>query len=98
MHGRIATARVRPGAAGEVEAAWRGLLEPYRRTGSFLGMVALHGADDRAVTLTLWSSEEAADAAAAELRPLAAEVFRDLALEAPVIEAYDVLLCEVDRR
>jgi heme-degrading monooxygenase HmoA len=94
MHGRIATARVRPGSAAEVEAAWRGLLAPYRRTGAFVGMVALLAADDRAVTLTLWSSDEAADAAAAELRPLAAEAFGDLALEAPVIEAYEVLLCE----
>jgi hypothetical protein len=59
-------------------------------------MVALHGSDDGAVTLTLWSSAEAADAAAAELRPLAAEAFREIALEAPTIAMYDVLLCDVN--
>jgi hypothetical protein len=58
-------------------------------------MVAMYASDDQAVTLTLWSSDEAADAAAEALRPLAVEAFDGVLLEAPVIERYDVLLTEL---
>jgi hypothetical protein len=95
MHARIATARVRAGSADEVESRWRELLAPYRQSGVFHGMVAMYHQDDVAVTLTLWSSDEAADQAAADLRSLAVSAFDGVLLEAPSIEKYDVLLLEV---
>ncbi|HVT65751.1 MAG TPA: hypothetical protein VHD81_11400 [Mycobacteriales bacterium] len=95
MHGRIATARVRGGSAAEVERIWRQLLEPYRATGSFHGMVAMYHNDDVAVTLTLWSSDQAADDAAARLRAAAVSAFDGILLEPPSIEKYDVLLLDV---
>ncbi len=95
-HARIATVRARPGSGDEVAARWRSLLEDYRATGAFLGMVAMYDRErDVATTLTLWSSAEAADRAAEELRPKALAAFADLLLEAPVIEPYDVELLEV---
>lgn len=96
MHGRIASARVRPGTAAEVAAAWESLLEAYRDTGAFRGMVSLHQADDDlAVTLTFWDSAAAADAVVEPLRARASEAFAGLLLEAPTITAYDVLLTEL---
>lgn len=97
-HARIATARVREGAAEEVRSAWASLLPEYANTGDFGGMVSLHDPDNNvAVTLTLWSSAEAAERAAEALRPLAMAAFGDLLNAPPEILAYDVLLMEVTR-
>lgn len=95
MHARIARARVRPGSALDVEQVWRKLLEPYRQTGAFKGMVAMYHEDDIAVTLTLWSSDEAAERAAADLRAAAVAAFDGILLEPPTIEKYDALLVDV---
>lgn len=93
MHARIATVRTRPDAADDVRRVWTELLDDYRVTGGFRGLLSLHDAEqDRAVTLTLWESAEAADAAAGELRPRAVAAFGDLLLEPPQIAPYDVLL------
>jgi len=93
MHGRIATARVRPGAADQVAEGWRSLLSVYADADAFRGMVSLHDQDaDVAVTLTLWESAAAADAAVEPLRAASLAVFADLLLEPPSIATYDVLL------
>ena len=87
---------MRPGSAPAVEQIWRTLLEPYRQTGAFRGMVAMYDAgEDVAVTVTLWASDEAADEAAAELRPQALSAFDGVLLEPPVIKKYEFLLAEL---
>jgi heme-degrading monooxygenase HmoA len=93
MHARIATVRTVPGAARRIETTWRDLLSRYEESDAFLGMISLYEPDaDTAVTLTLWTSDAAADRAASRLRDLAVEAFAGLLLEAPRITRYDALL------
>lgn len=95
MHARITTARVSPHSASEVERVWRTLLSAYSDADAFRGMLSLYDeAQNVAVTVTLWASDDAADKAAVELRPLALEAFDGLLLEPPVIEKYSVLISE----
>ena len=96
MHARITTVRVRPASAPDIERGWRELLEPYRASGAFHGMISLHSpSDDVAVTLTLWASAEAADAVVGPLRQRALELFADVVIETPQIIGYDVLLADL---
>ena len=96
MHGRIATARVRPGTADEVARGWRSMLEEYAGSGVFRGLISLHQPDDDlAVTLTLWESAAAADAVVEPLRAASIAAFADILLEPPTITEYDVLLAEM---
>lgn len=92
-HARVTTAHVRSGAADEVRRGWASLLEVYASSGAFGGLLSLHDDEaDVAVTVTLWSSSEAADQAAEQLRPLALAAFGELLLSPPHIAKYNVLL------
>lgn len=92
-HARIATVRTSPASAAEVRRTWAELLDSYRAHGGFQGLLSLYDeVEDRAVTITLWESSEAADLAATELRPLAVQAFGGLLVESPEIALYEVLL------
>lgn len=52
------------------------MLADYEASGAFLGMISMHQPDDDlAVTLTLWSSAEAADAVVQPLRRKSIDLF-----------------------
>ena len=92
-HVRITTVPLAPGAGDRLAELWTSLLPHYRATEGFEGLSSLHDpATDTAVTLTWWSSAEAADAAAEELRPLALKAADGLLLGAPTIVGYDEVL------
>jgi hypothetical protein len=55
-------------------------------------------ANDIAVTVTLWTTDDEADRAAADLRPLAVSAFADVLMEPPTIAKYDLLLAELEDR
>jgi hypothetical protein len=59
---------------------------------------AMYDADDNdAVTVTLWASDEEADEAAADLRPLAMSAFEGVLFEPPVIKKYEFLFAGLER-